>query len=68
MVQEILQSGTSFCYYKRGQLLLQNGTSSFVTKWDNFITKWDNFITKWSITGFHHNKLKLQQNDVNTKR
>ena len=61
MVQEVLQSGTSFCYYKRGQLLLQNGTGSFVTKWDNF-------ITKWSVTGFHHNKLKLQQNDVNTKR
>ena len=40
---KVLQSGAAFCYYKVGQLLLQNGTRSFITKLDNFITKWDRY-------------------------
>ena len=43
MVQKLSQSGTAFCYYKARQLLLQSGTSSFITKWDNFITKGDEY-------------------------
>ena len=31
------------CYYKAEQLLLQSGTGSFITKWDNFITKRDGY-------------------------
>ena len=63
MIQKVLQSGTSCCYYKVGQLLLQSGTGSFITKWDNCYYKVGQFyqkvgrvlqkrpiITKWSLT------------------
>ena len=42
-VQKLLQGGTAFRYYNVGQLLLQSGTGSFITKSDNFITKWDGY-------------------------
>ena len=31
-VQKLLQGGTAFRYYNVGQLLLQSGTGSFITK------------------------------------
>ena len=54
---KILQSGTAFCYQKVGQLLLQSGTGSFITKWDNcyykvglvlLLQSGTTAITKWN--------------------
>ena len=39
--QKVLQSGTGFCYYNVGQLVLQSGVGCIITKWDNFISMWD---------------------------
>ena len=59
MVQKALLSGTGFCYYKVGQLLLQSGTSYLITRWDNFITKWDGY---YKVRQFYYKVRRVLQN------
>ena len=59
VVQKVLLSGTGFCYYKVGQLLLQSGTSYLITRWDNFITKWDGY---YKVRQFYYKVRRVLQN------
>ena len=51
MVQIVLQSAIAFCYYKVGKLLLQSGTSCFITKSEYRIIKWSRY---YKVDWFYH--------------